>query len=85
MACLRVSGDERSGCYRETRRVVGVLRCLPSDDGARITEQGQNGGVDGLGDGTVTWNLVQSGPKECIHSLLINIFGINLNEISISG
>ena len=24
-------------------------------------------------------------PKICIHSLLINIFGINLNEISISG
>ena len=30
-------------------------------------------------------NSVQSGPKKCIHSLLINIFGINLNEISISG
>ena len=29
--------------------------------------------------------LLQSGPKKCIHSLLINIFGINLNEISISG
>ena len=28
---------------------------------------------------------VQSGPKKCIHSLLITIFGINLNEISISG
>ena len=28
---------------------------------------------------------LQSGPKKCIHSLLINIFGINLNEISISG
>jgi len=28
---------------------------------------------------------IQSGPKKCIHSLLINIFGINLNEISISG
>ena len=28
---------------------------------------------------------VQSGPKKCIHSLLINIFGINWNEISISG
>ena len=27
----------------------------------------------------------QNGPKKCIHSLLINIFGINLNEISISG
>ena len=27
----------------------------------------------------------QSGPKKCIHSLLINIFGINLNDISISG
>jgi len=27
---------------------------------------------------------IQSGPKKCIHSLLINIFGINLNEISIS-
>ena len=27
---------------------------------------------------------VQSGPKKCIHSLLINIFGINLNEISVS-
>ena len=24
-------------------------------------------------------------PKKCIHSLLINIFGINLKEISISG
>ena len=24
-------------------------------------------------------------PKKCIHSLLINIFEINLNEISISG
>ena len=24
-------------------------------------------------------------PKKCIHSLLFNIFGINLNEISISG
>ena len=30
-------------------------------------------------------NIIQSGPKKCIHSLLINIFGINLNEISISG
>ena len=28
---------------------------------------------------------IQSGPKKCIHSLLINIFGINLNEISIPG
>ena len=28
---------------------------------------------------------IQSGPKKCIHSLLINIIGINLNEISISG
>ena len=28
---------------------------------------------------------IQSGPKKYIHSLLINIFGINLNEISISG
>ena len=28
---------------------------------------------------------IQSGPKKFIHSLLINIFGINLNEISISG
>jgi len=28
---------------------------------------------------------IQSGPKKCIHSLLINIFGINLNEIYISG
>ena len=28
---------------------------------------------------------VQSGPKKFIHFLLINIFGINLNEISISG
>ena len=27
----------------------------------------------------------QSGPKKGMHSLLINIFGINLNEISISG
>jgi len=30
-------------------------------------------------------SAIQSGPKKCIHSLLINIFGINLNEISISG
>ena len=28
---------------------------------------------------------LQIGPKKFIHSLLINIFGINLNEISISG
>ena len=28
---------------------------------------------------------IQSGPKKCIHSLLINIFGIKLNEISVSG
>jgi len=28
---------------------------------------------------------IQGDPKKCIHSLLINIFGINLNEISISG
>jgi len=28
---------------------------------------------------------IQSGRKKCIHSLLINIFGINLNGISISG
>jgi hypothetical protein len=28
---------------------------------------------------------LQSGPKKCVHSLLINIFGINSNEISISG
>ena len=34
---------------------------------------------------TVWYLLIQSGPKKCIHSLLINIFGINLNEISISG
>ena len=31
------------------------------------------------------YRYIQSGPKKCIHSLLINIFGINLNEISISG
>ena len=24
-------------------------------------------------------------PKKCMHALLINIFGINVNEISISG
>jgi hypothetical protein len=30
-------------------------------------------------------SVIQSGPKKCIHSLLINIFGINLNEISVSG
>ena len=34
---------------------------------------------------TDTYLEIQSGPKKCIHSLLINIFGINLNEISISG
>ena len=28
---------------------------------------------------------LQSGPIKCTHSLLINIFGINLNKISISG
>ena len=28
---------------------------------------------------------IQSGPKKCIHSLLINIFGINFNKISVSG
>jgi len=28
---------------------------------------------------------IQSGPKKCIHSSLINIFGINLNEISTYG
>jgi hypothetical protein len=28
---------------------------------------------------------IQSGPKKCIHSLLVNTFGINLNEISILG
>ena len=32
-----------------------------------------------------THTHTQSGPKKCIHSLLINMFGINLNEISISG
>ena len=36
-------------------------------------------------DITVVDRCIQSGPKKCIHSLLINIFGINLNEISISG
>jgi len=30
-------------------------------------------------------NYIQSGPKKFIHSLLINIFGINLNEISTYG
>jgi len=29
--------------------------------------------------------VIQSGPKKCVHSLLINIFGINVNEISILG
>ena len=29
--------------------------------------------------------IIQSGPNKCIHYLLINIFGINLNETSISG
>ena len=29
--------------------------------------------------------VTQSGPKKCIHSLLINIYRINLNEISIAG
>ena len=29
-------------------------------------------------------STIQSGPKKSIHSLLINIFGINLNDISIS-
>ena len=33
----------------------------------------------------LTFSHIQSGPKKYIHSLLINIFGINLNEISISG
>ena len=28
---------------------------------------------------------IQSDPKKCVHSLLISKFGINLNEISISG
>jgi len=28
---------------------------------------------------------IQSGPKKCIPSLLINIFGLNLNEISTYG
>jgi hypothetical protein len=28
---------------------------------------------------------IQSAPKKYINSLLINMFGINLNEISISG
>ena len=32
-----------------------------------------------------SYQNIQSGPKKCIHSLLINIFGINLNEISVSG
>ena len=31
------------------------------------------------------YTYIQSCPKKYIHSLLINIFGINLNEISISG
>ena len=31
------------------------------------------------------WSDIRSDPKKCIHSLLINISGINLNEISISG
>jgi hypothetical protein len=59
MAYLCVSCDEHCGCYRETRCVVGVLRCLPSDDGARITEQVQHGGVNGLCGRTVTGNSVQ--------------------------
>jgi hypothetical protein len=29
--------------------------------------------------------LYRVAPKKCIHSLLINIFGINLNGISVSG
>ena len=33
----------------------------------------------------LSYVYIQSGPKKCIYSLLINIFGINLNEISISG
>jgi hypothetical protein len=42
------------------------------------------------GDESIVWiescNIyIQSGPHKCIHSLLINIFGINLNEINISG
>ena len=35
--------------------------------------------------GAVPLRPLQSGPKKIIHSLLIYIFGINLNEISISG
>jgi hypothetical protein len=65
MACLSVSGDERSGCCRETPCVVGVLRGLPSDDDAIITEQGQHGGVNGLGGGTMTGNL-QRLQLECL-------------------
>ena len=34
---------------------------------------------------SLTRCILQSGPKKWIHSLLINIFGINLNEISTSG
>ena len=30
-------------------------------------------------------NIYRVAQKKCMHSLLINIFGINLNEISISG
>ena len=34
---------------------------------------------------TVVHSIYRVAQKKCIHSLLINIFGINLNEISISG
>ena len=41
----------------------------------------------GENNGYFTWRLMYTEwpPKKCVHSLLINIFGINLNEISISG
>jgi len=42
-------------------------------------------GVYLLSNTTVWWIDIQSGPVKCIHSLLINIFGINLNEVSVSG
>ena len=41
--------------------------------------------INQLSNTTIWWLDIQSGPKKCMHSLLINIFGRNLNEISISG
>ena len=64
------------GCYTTERNLYKSVVKLRN---TRIIQKVSSVGLLRKKNKNTEW------PKKCIHSLLINIFGINLNEISISG